>query len=418
MAQKKKTRAVNVVKTERYVDEVPVEEVEEPETVETDDSGPLDPIDELFAEVDANRTMRMFVWCLSEFKRNGLRGRRAPGAEYVCDFPFTEVDALTYPSTIQARYPTGGMFYIEVRGDFIDKNGVERNGIIKSWSEQIAAVPGYQTQGQQQQGPYPIIVSTPAPPNHPQQPVPAPVDPTAIMREHMSLAREMVSMAKDLMPQPPPININGSEQGGEEKQPFEDRLLETVVTKALETDTSGSRLDKVLDALGGRKQQSNGFMDALGEIAKGLVPLAAQFGMAYLRSQQMATGQPLQPTQQEQAALPPAAPAFNVPDNPGDRAWFFCVRHLFENCTNGMPAKSTAGEICDVLDAHQHLEPIVEPVLMAETPEQAVELLALVDPRCEQLKGHASALAWVAKVQEEAKGMLSEGQEGEGGGAL
>lgn len=413
MTTKKKTRAVAVVKTERYTDEVPVEEPAEDEVAVTGEPEQVDLIDELFAEVDASRTMRMYAWCLTEFARNGLRGRRAPGAAYVCDFPFTETDALTYQSNIQARYPTGGMFYIEVRGDFVDKNGMDRNGVIKSWSEQIAGIPGYNQPQQQQQGPYPIIVNTP-PPHERQSQQSQPttqLNPAEMMREHMLLARDMVTMAKDLMPPPQPININGSDRNAAEDKPIEDKLFETVVTKALETDTEGKRLDKVLEALGGRRNSGFDWGGMLEGLTKAILPMAMQFGMQYVQAQRGATISS-QPGSDNQQALPAGqpVPVFNVPVDPGERAWFFCVRHLFENCTNGMPARGTANAIIDVLDQYQHLEPVVEPVLKAESGELAIDFLTLVDQRCEQLKQSPAAIAWVAKVQEEARAMSEQGE--------
>lgn len=130
------------------------------------------------------------------------------------------------------------------------------------------------------------------------------------------------------------------------EKPLEERLLETVVVKALETNPDGSTLDKVLDVLGGGKAKEPSLMESIGEFLKPLVPVVGEMAMKYMMQQQMnqASPQPAQPVQPQAPAqpahdpgkLPPASPAQSQL-LPEQKSFLKLLARIRDDCEDNMP---------------------------------------------------------------------------------
>lgn len=375
------------------------------EALEEDESDLADPLTIFAGMVEPTDQYTMRIWRLPKYEEDGRVSANGSVREACGTVAYSAEDDFLI-DRIREKVPAGGYVLLELtsRGKFVDQ------GVMK-----LAPLPGHHDHSQQQQqrqngqpsGPLVVMHQ----PHQPQQSI-QPIDPMAQAEQGMSFAMKLVDMAKKLAPEPQPVTINAPQAGQGEAEPkgLEDRLLETVITKAIEGDTEGKRLDKVLDALAGRSRNTGiDWSEMLGGITRALLPLVAQFGAQYMVQRNGGQVSANSPVQIEagvaQAAMPQTAPA--LPDNPADRAWVFCVRHMLENIANGVSPRTSASEVLDLLDQYEHLESIVEPILLAE-PTQAIELIAAWVPQVIGLKDHAGAVAWIARWQKEARKMVAE----------
>lgn len=414
-AKRASTRNVRVSENvhRAYIAEEPIDDAEVIELGEEDEIPP-NPIEAFLHSIEVDRNLTLHVWVLPSWEINHQIGVKAADRVFVTAFTFSSEEVETYRQRIQNHYPQGGMFSCELR---------ERGVMVKRWEERIATVPGYEPQ-KQNQNPYlvpPPQVNIRMPENG--QPA-APINPLQVVREQLSTMREMVTIVKELQPPAPVVNV-GDQQHAPEKAPFEDRLLETVLVKALESGKAP--IDKVLEALTGRRNQPAGFMDSVGpvlaEVAKALVPVLSIGIQQYMRTAGAAAGAP--PPGQPGPPLEQPAPPQIPSADPAERAWRRVVQRLLEDCfehvqvratsaLDGVNVSTSAESIVDLLDRFpDQLTQMVEMLLSSE-PEQVVEMCAMLQSTPEiaegvmTLKSSPAALAWLVDLQVETKKILAD----------
>jgi hypothetical protein len=421
-----KTRKVRVHEQRTYVDEEPVVDLEALEGLEGLESLPADPIADFLATLDAERQLNLHVFVHPNFPRDGKMGSRSERM-FVTSFAFTVDEPETYRQRVQYCYPQGGMFTMELR---------ERGAIIKRWEEQLSPVPGYEPPKTNSSYPFPpppaVTIKMPE-----QQAQTAPPDPLEMIEKQASMFIKIGEVFKSFQPPATTIVAGNGEHVAE--KPLEDRIIETVLIKALENDKAP--IDKVLDILSGRRAEKPGFMDSLGpvflELAKGIAPAISMGIQSYMRSQVQAAQAMQLPTVEGQPSPEQSQPQIQAPTmDPAERAWRRVVQRMLEDCfehvsiiqtlsavgsvspDDGMNVKLHAGAIYDLLDRFQTNEQLVGMVQMllnAEPPE-VVDMCALLqNSERDQmmvlgLKEAPVALEWLKELQEETKKILAEGE--------
>jgi hypothetical protein len=406
--------------------EVFEEPIEETVMVDPEPEQPVDPIQAFLSQIDKTRQLTMKVFLLPNFYKDGKRSIRANERPFVTQFGFTVDDIEDYQQRIQQACPAGGMFQIELR---------EGWQMVKIWEEPISALPGYQANsGGSSQPSYPIIVN---PAMQPQAPPQAVMSPAEIMREHMSLAKDLVAMAHDLIPPAPVVNVSSPDNGSQEGN-IGDRLIEGVLLKALESGKTP--IDKVLEVLRPAKEAS--WADALVPIGvefmrsagPALAQLLSRFAatppqnalggpQATFAPQGMLGGVP-EPQNAPEGQPEAIAPVSGVQPTPIEQAYLRVVVRMLEDCAEhvsvvptgvpGVSVASSAEAIVGLVDRFpEQLETTVE-ALLASEPVQVFELCSLLPPLASPqaqafigpLKTNPLALAWVAELQTKAKEFL------------
>jgi hypothetical protein len=416
------TRKVRVNEQRSYVDEEIIDI--EAEQIAIEEEQPPDPIVEFLRSLDTERVLTLHAFVHPKYEIDGRVGTHAERV-YVTSFNFTADETETYRSRIQYCYPQGGMFQFELR---------ERGVVLKKWHEKLSAAPGHEAPPK---NPFPF----PSPPviniRTPDQKVEPAVSPIQVLKDQFATMKEMVGIVKDLMPPAPVVNVgettNGQSNGD---QPLGDRLLETVLIKALESGKTPA--DKIFEYLANGKREKPGFMDSLGpvlaEIAKGLTPVLSMGIQQYMRSagaaQAQAQGQPApavsEPAQLEAGSAVPVMPSLD----PSERAWRRVVQRMLEDCfehvqiraasaVDGINVATAASAIVDLLDRFpEQLTQVVE-MLLQSPAEEVIEMCATLQPNpqlaeaVKTLAQQPAALNWIVELQTETKKIIAEGGEGD-----
>lgn len=415
-----KTRKVRVHEQRTYVDEEPVIDVEAEDVIEVEEANP---IQAFLSAIDNSRSLTMKVFLLPNFYKDGKRSIRANERPFVTQFPFSNEDIQDYQQKIQQACPAGGMFQIELR---------EGWQVVRIWEEPIAAAPGYQepSAATRQQNTYPIIVNPAMNPQPP--PAASPVD---VMREQMSLAKDLVSMAKDLAPVAPVVHVGNGTSAEPGERPLEEKLFETVLIKALESGKTP--IEKVLDAMSGRRSEP-GVMEMVLEVAKVFAPTIDRITQEFIAMQKQARAQapqqaaaapanlgtlPAEPVSTESATEGEPQSPQPAPD-PASRAWFKTLVRALEDCTEHVELQKVSADSISVVPAAEAIADLVDRFpeqleatitqVLETSPEQVLELAAMM--LGEQGRAHIEAhlkpfpvaLTWIAELQETCKNILSE----------
>lgn len=405
-----KTRKVRVNEQRSYVDEEVIEEAVDAELVEDTE---INPIQAFLQGIDNSRQLTMKVFLLPNFYKDGKRSIRANERPFVTQFPFSNDDIQDYQQRIQQACPSGGMFQIELR---------EGWQMVKIWEEPISQAPGYQP-GNNPPHPstsYPIIV------NPAMNPQPAPVaDPMVMIERQAESFLKVAQVIKQLQPeqQPVPVTVNENPE-----RPLQERLVEGLVLKLVENDKlPGDRLDKVLDALGGRPETNwvESLLTAVGpQIGTVLANIAP--GINALLFRLAGSPQTTSPSPVVTATSPGIQQQESLPPDPAQRAWFRVLNRILEDlfyhveCVSsgalGVDVHSSAEAVADLggrFVEHQQLTTTLAGLISPETtPEQVIDLCAMMVPqgsdRILALKEMQTAKDWIKELQEETRDIISE----------
>ena len=403
-------------KTRTFIEEEPIEDMDELE-IEIETEVTTDPIAEFLRSIDEERSVTMHAFVLPVHPVNGKVGHVSDRA-YVTSFQFTGDETETYRSRVQFCYPQGGMFQFELR---------EGGKILKRWNEKITPAPGYEPE---KKSPFPF----PPPPviniKQSEQKAEPATNPIQVLKDQFATMKEMVGIVKELMPPAPVVNVGENPNGQQQQErPLEDRLLETVLIKALESGKTPA--DKIFEFLSNGRNKPSGFMDSLApvlvELAKGLTPVLSMGIQQYVRSAAQsqgaapaAPGEPIEANPQQITAPPP---------EPSERAWRRVVQRMLEDCfehvqirrasaVDGIHTTPSANAIVDLLDRFPEQLTQTVHALLDLTPEEVFDTCAMLQPTQQiaegvmALKSYPAALSWLKELQEETKGILAESAEG------
>jgi len=413
-------RRVRTVRTEEFNEPIEVAAVEvEPEPEPEDDY--IDPF-ALFGEyVSEPDSCKIHIWLLPHYDKNRKVSANGGGRIYRGTIAYEpENDSML--EEIQTRVPEGGTVVLELR----ERGSFKNQGLLHL--------------GAQPEGPPP-----PAPGPPPYVPPPGP-SAGELFDQQLVMFERFTEAARKMIPPPPTLAVdNGKDnKAPTDERPFEDRLLETVVMKALDSDKPSGTLDKVLDAIGGRGQKAPGFGEqilillapALNELAKAAIP----FLQSYIATMTQA-GAPQKPAGPEPPAaaaqLPPAQPpspaAAGGPTAPAidpvQRNWMRTIIRILENCEEQarvaeadtsieLSVEPSAIEVAELyFRFNNELGMTVDAILAAE-PVGVFELCALVMPAqlhqaIAGLQSQPAAVAWVARLQARIREVIAENQGGD-----
>lgn len=332
-AAQPKTRRVSVVQNEtrRFVEEEPEandddanddgEDLELEPVIETRDS-----VQEFLDSITAERAYMMRVWALPTYSADGKASNRVENKIWVTSFEFGPDETITYSDKVKASHnwaSTPGAkttFFLQVvkRAD----NGMWC--IAKHWAETIAApLPGYIP---------PVSAAASAPVGPPPEP---PVKQVETLKEQMSMFREMVGFAKELMPAPPaPVTpqTNGTGESNGERPPIGERILEAGMAAIL--GRQDTPVDTVVSILSGLTEKQRPWYEGLFEALESFAPYAGaganallQAGAGWIQMKAQATAienaaraQAMGATNRPAPAAPAGLPAAALPQAPAPGA--------------------------------------------------------------------------------------------------
>ena len=409
---------VSTVTREEYIREEPADVEIETEAEDATWSDPFASFNEIIS-TSQNAVLR--IWRLPNYDLDGQTAIRGTEREYCGSVPYSTDNAVLLDQ-IQARVPMGGMVSLELFADA----AVRKRGLLK-----LVKYPQNQQQQTSPSNPS-FIINQPTPP----VPVVAPVNPAEVMREHMRLAQDLVQMARDLQP--------GQPEGPQQMSappPFEDRLFETVLTKALDSDKAP--IDKVLDALSGRRAVEPGWAETLMPLAIEAMRLFApainafsqRLAQAPVQGATAAAGASLQqPTAQLGPAVetvPDSAPDVNNQPpppvvDPIQRDWQQAMIRMLEDCTRHVELMSVGGGSKSVIPASESIlelysrypEQLAQTIamLLTQSPDQVLDLCCMMLNESgvahvnSVLKPAESAKKWIEELQGETKRIIEEAQ--------
>lgn len=415
------TKTVRVIEEHSYEKEVPIIE----EAVAAKEEEPQVPdIFSTFNEiVSTNQSAILRIWRLPNYEIDGRASTYATDREYCGSVPYS-ADNAALLDQIQGRVPIGGMLQLELFAD----GAVRKRGLLKLIKAPQAINPTY---GNGQQGTH-LVINQPAAATVPQQQV----SPAEVMREHMSLAKDLVAMARDLAPPAPTINLGEARQA--EEKPMEERLFEAVLVKALESGKTP--VDRVIDALSGRRSEPS-TMETILEVVKAFAPTVDKVAQEFISMQRQARAQQAQnaapaPTQLGNLPTEPvsAEPVIegeqqqpSPPVDPVGRAWMRVLYRLLEDCTEHVALSQVSADrisvipsaeaIADLADRFpEQLGPTIEQVLAA-TPDDVLTMCGMLLGEAGRahievhLKPFPAAAAWIEELQTTCKNILSEPDE-------
>jgi len=400
--------------TRTFVEEEPIESNEDVFIVE-DEETPPDPLVEFLRSIDNERNVTMHVFILPSYPNDGKAGGRGIDRAYVTSFEFTADETETFRGRVQYCYPQGGMFQFELK---------EKGVILKKWHEKISPAPGHEPE---KKSAYPF----PPPPvinikQNETKPEPAP-NPVAVIKEQLATMKEMVGVVKELMPPAPIVNVGETGNNNSSNESATDRLLETVLIKALESGKTSA--DKVFEYLSNGRRGPTGFMDSLGpvlaEIAKAVAPAIGMGVQQYIRAAAAGQGQPVTAAAPAEGTNPQQIAA--APLEPSERAWRRVVQRMLEDCfehvqiraasaVDGIHTTPSANAIVDLLDRFPDQLTQMVQMLLSLPPDEVFDMCAMLQPNQQMadgvlaLKQFPAALNWLIELQTETKQILSESE--------
>lgn len=425
----------------------------EEEAAEPTDAEPVEVsrIEAFLRSLASDRKLSLFAHYLPNYERDGITSTRALGRTWLTRFEFTPEMVDGYQERIQQLCshilpPSGGWVDFELR-----ENGQPITG--GRWQEKIGGLPlaSGAVQPQQTQPGYPVII---------QQPGVTPVDPMAQIKAQLGLTKDLVGLARDLIPPAPePAAQNGA--AGSEK-PFGEKLFETVALAAISNPAQSGGLKDVLGMISENREppwyESLFSSPVLTELIKGVVPgintwitTRAQINMAQAR-REMAMAD------REAGLVPGAAPApgqiaggstassagpsvgvdldgggsasttpeASTPHPPAmsraERLWRRTFANLIDDIAEDVSVRASAERIVDLLtdqlgdsEEEQLVKAFIATMLEAK-PEEVIEAgasLAQTQEAYENvmgLKKSQANLKWVSDLQATTKQILSEEQ--------
>lgn len=230
--------------------------------------------------------------------------------------------------------------------------------------------------------------------------------------------------------QPAPVQSNPVPATAEKS--LEDRLLETVLVKALESGND-STLDKVLEMLRPSKEPT--LMDGIADILKPLVPMVIPLLNGFIANgMNAAKPQPTtpptvlrsHPVPQTAPTAPAAAPSTAPPsqelpmseptaqpviDDPAQRAWVRLAKRMCEDCYDDASVLPSVEGIIDLVDRFNQFGPIVGQLISA-TPSDLLGMLAMQFPEYQGLQSLPHAVEWIQDLQKQTTTTISEMEDG------
>jgi hypothetical protein len=401
-----RTRPVKVssVTREEYVREDPVIDPEDEAGVILEDEAPPDLFSTFNEIAQNNQNSLLRIWRLPNYDIDGKSSTRSTEREY-CGSVEYDASAASLIDQIRGRVPEGGMLTLEL----FFNGGVRKRGLLR-------VKPQAQAAGTATQHGASVVINQPA--ND------AAISPVEMMREQMKLAKDLVSMARDLQPPAPTINVGGATES--EANTTQDRLLETVLIKALERDKTP--IDRVLEVLSGRGAKEPTLMETLapiiGEVLKAFAPT---INAAIQRNAAAAAPGHAPPAAAPQLATPAGGPVAAPAVDPVNRAWFRVVLRMLEDCTEHVELSKVSGDRISVIPSAEaiadlagrfpeQLTPTIQ-TLITSTPENVLELCAMMLDAGGQehirnnLMPYPAAAAWIAELQTECTRIFNETSE-------
>jgi hypothetical protein len=184
-------------------------------------------------------------------------------------------------------------------------------------------------------------------------------------------------------------------------RPFDERLLETVIVKALDKSNNESTLDKVLDVLGGTRTKEPSIWENLGEFIKPLMPVVGQMAASYLMNQQATPQQtvmhspPTQtPVQQPSSVAPSQSPATQQAELSAEqKAFLRLMQRVKEDIEDNAPVEAVVASFDSFAERFPQSAGIA--FLLTATPQTLLEQL--------QLEPSIDRILWVQNFQAELK---------------
>jgi len=187
------------------------------------------------------------------------------------------------------------------------------------------------------------------------------------------------------------------------EKPLEDRLLETVIVKALEKGDD-STLDKVLDVLRPTKEPS--LLERLGEFVSPMLPAVAEIAKSLILNRQQMTPNP--PATSESPAAKPNSTtqgesvssilAPQMPVDPAQRAWQRVLQRMVEDCLDGASVFASVSAIEDLETRFPQFGPMIDGLLNS-TPQEILSLASLQTGVDFSQVPHA--IGWLMQLQKE-----------------
>lgn len=187
------------------------------------------------------------------------------------------------------------------------------------------------------------------------------------------------------------------------EKPLEDRLLETVIVKALEKGDD-STLDKVLDVLRPTKEPS--LLERLGEFVSPMLPAVAEIAKNLILSRQQ---QPMPTSTSESTAANPNSTtaqgesipsrlAPQMPVDPAQRAWQRVFQRMVEDCLDGASVFASVSAIEDLETRFPQFGPMIDGLVNSQ-PQEILSLASIQTGVDFSQAPHA--IGWLMQLQKE-----------------